>query len=74
MTAAPQARFRSLSNLFAPRSVAVIGASSDPLRIGGKPIAYMIKQKFQGALYPVNPSRDEIQGLKSYKSVADLPE
>ncbi len=74
MTAVPQARFRSLTNLFAPRSVAVLGASSDPGRIGGKPIAYMIKQKFQGALYPVNPARDEVQGLKSYKSVADLPE
>lgn len=69
-----QARFSSLTPLFNPRSVAVIGASSDPTRIGGKPIAYMIKQKFQGALYPVNPSRDEIQGLKSYRSVADLPE
>ena len=67
-------RFKSLTPLFAPRSVAVIGASSDAGRIGGKPIAYMIKQKFQGALYPVNPSRDEIQGLKSYRSLADLPE
>ncbi len=67
-------RFRSLTPLFAPRSVAVIGASSDAGRIGGKPIAYMIRQKFQGALYPVNPSRDEIQGLKCYRALADLPE
>ncbi len=67
-------RFKSLTPLFSPRSVAVLGASSDPGRIGGKPIAYMIKQKFQGALYPVNPARDEVQGLKSYKSVFDLPE
>ena len=67
-------RFNSLTPLFTPRSVAVIGASSDATRIGGKPIAYMIKQKFQGALYPVNPARDEIQGLKCYRSLADLPE
>ena len=72
--ARPQARFTSLTPLFNPRSVAVLGASSDATRIGGKPIAYMIRQKFQGALYPVNPARDEVQGLKSYKSVADLPE
>ena len=69
-----QARFTSLTSMFSPRSVAVLGASSDPLRIGGKPIAYMLRQKFQGALYPVNPQRDEVQGLKSYKTVADLPE
>lgn len=67
-------RFRSLTPLFNPRSVAIIGASSDATRIGGKPVAYMIKQKFQGALYPVNPARDEIQGLKCYRSLAELPE
>jgi acyl-CoA synthetase (NDP forming) len=69
-----QARFRSLTPLLRPRSVAIIGASSDPTRIGGKPLAYMIAQKFRGALYPVNPSRDEVQGLKAYKSIGDLPE
>ncbi len=69
-----QARFTSLTPMFSPRSVAVLGASSDPLRIGGKPIAYMLRQKFQGALYPVNPGRTEVQGLKSYPSVAALPE
>ena len=64
-------RFAGLTPLLAPRSVAVLGASSDPTRISGRPIAYM---KQQGFLYPVNPNRDEIQGLKAYKSIADLPE
>lgn len=67
-------RFAGLTPLLAPRSIAVLGASSDPTRIGGRPIAYMRAQGFPGALYPVNPNRAEIQGLKAYASVADLPE
>jgi acyl-CoA synthetase (NDP forming) len=70
----PDARFASLTPLFAPRSVAVLGASSDPTRISGRPIAYMKAQGFQGGLYPINPNRTEIQGLKAYPSVVDLPE
>jgi acetate---CoA ligase (ADP-forming) len=66
--------FAGLTPLLAPRSVAVLGASSDATRIGGRPIAYMRSQGFPGALYPVNPNRAEIQGLKAYPSVADLPE
>lgn len=67
-------RFAGLTPLLAPHSIAVLGASSDATRIGGRPIAYMRAQGFQGALYPVNPNRAEIQGLKAYPSVADLPE
>jgi acyl-CoA synthetase (NDP forming) len=67
-------RFAGLTPLLAPHSVAVLGASSDPTRIGGRPIAYMRAQGFSGALYPVNPNRTEIQGLKAYPSIADLPE
>jgi acetate---CoA ligase (ADP-forming) len=67
-------RFASLTPLLAPRSVAVLGASSDATRIGGRPIAYMRAQGFGGGLYPVNPNRAEIQGVKAYPSVADLPE
>jgi acyl-CoA synthetase (NDP forming) len=67
-------RFAGLTPLLAPRSIAVLGASSDATRIGGRPIAYMQAQGFQGALYPVNPNRAEIMGLKAYPSVAALPE
>ncbi|HEX2941619.1 MAG TPA: acetate--CoA ligase family protein [Rhodopila sp.] len=68
------ARFASLTPLLAPRSVAVLGASSDPTRISGRPIAYMRAQNFQGGLYPINPNRSEVQGLKAYPTIADLPE
>ncbi len=72
---APQpGRFAGLTPLLAPRSVAILGASNDPARIGGRPIAYMKAQNFQGAIYPVNPNRAEVQGLRAYPSVADLPE
>src|ERR1700761_421828 len=67
-------RFAGLTPLLAPRSVAVLGASSDATRIGGRPIAYMQAQGFAGTLYPVNPNRAEIMGLKAYPSVAALPE
>jgi acyl-CoA synthetase (NDP forming) len=67
-------RFSGLTPLLAPRSVAVLGASSDPTRISGRPIAYMKAQGFQGGLYPINPNRTEVQGLKAYASINDLPE
>lgn len=66
-------RFASLSALLAPRSVAVIGASADPKRIGGRPIAYMLARGFAGTILPVNPKRAEIQGLRAYPDIAALP-
>lgn len=62
----------SLNALFAPRSVAIIGASSDQRRFGGRPIQYLLDAGFEGGIYPVNPGRDEIQGLKSYPSISAI--
>jgi len=62
-----------LNSLFEPRSVAILGASSDPLKLGGRPIRFMKESGFQGKIYPVNPKNDEIQGLKAYPSVLDIP-
>jgi acyl-CoA synthetase (NDP forming) len=66
--------FASLAPLLAPRSVAVVGASADPTRIGGRPIAYMKARGFAGPILPVNPNRTEIQGLPAYPDIASLPE
>lgn len=63
-----------LTSALNPRSVAIIGASDNIHKIGGRPIYYMQGHGFQGAIYPVNPARAEIQGLKSYASLAALPE
>lgn len=67
-------KFASLSGLLEPKSVAVIGASADPTRIGGRPIAAMLRAAYAGRILPVNPKRDQVQGLTCYASVADLPE
>ncbi|MCK6454217.1 MAG: acetate--CoA ligase family protein [Alphaproteobacteria bacterium] len=64
---------RSLLPMMKPRSIAVIGASDDPTRIGGRPVRYC-KEHFDGPLYPVNPNRPTIQGLTAYKSARDIPE
>lgn len=65
--------FSSLTPLIAPGSLAVIGASDDPSRIGGRPIAYSLGQKFPGPIHPVNPNREVIQGLKAFRALADVP-
>jgi acetate---CoA ligase (ADP-forming) len=64
----------SLAALLNPRSVAVIGASDDPLRIGGRPLAYMKSHGFQGRIYPVNPGRPLVQGLPAFPTISALPE
>ncbi|HEY4251155.1 MAG TPA: acetate--CoA ligase family protein [Roseomonas sp.] len=73
-TASTTIDFSALDPMVRPRSVAVIGASDDATRIGGRPIAYMLRQGFGGAIWPVNPKRDTVQGLRAYASPADLPE
>ena len=70
----PPYDFAGLGALLSPRSVAIVGASGDPTRIGGRPIAAMLKAGFKGAILPVNPTRDEVQGLACYATVDDLPE
>lgn len=66
--------FAGLGALLAPRSVAIVGASSDPTRIGGRPIAAMLSAGYRGRILPVNPGRGEVQGLPCFSSVAELPE
>ena len=63
-----------LSAALNPQSVAVIGASENPEKIGGRPIKYMLRAGYKGRVYPVNPNRPEIQGLKAYPDIASLPE
>ena len=62
-----------LDALFNPRSVAIIGASDDPTRIGGRPLRYLKESGFRGALWPVNPRRDRVQGLEARPHIADVP-
>ena len=57
-----------------PKSIAVIGASNDITKIGGMIIMNMLNAGFDGKLYPINPKGEDIQGLKSYKSVTEIDE
>ena len=67
-------RTDSISALLAPNSVALVGASDDVTRIGGRPLRYLRESGFAGAVYPVNPKRETVQGLKAYASIGVLPQ
>jgi acetate---CoA ligase (ADP-forming) len=64
----------SLRPFLAPRSIAILGASQDPNKVGGRPLHYLKHYGFKGPIYPINPGRPEVQGLTSYKDMASLPE
>lgn len=68
----------SLEAFFGARSIAVVGASSDPLRIGGRPIDALkrewLPRDAARRIYPVNPSRTEIQGLPAFPSAVAISE
>jgi acyl-CoA synthetase (NDP forming) len=57
-----------------PRSIAIVGASDNPHKVGGRPILYLKRYGYRGAIYPINPGRAEVQGLKAYASIGDVPE
>jgi acetyltransferase len=59
--------------LFNPKSIAVVGASTKPGTVGNDLLNNLVKDKFVGDVYPVNPKADEIHGLKVYKTLADIP-
>ena len=67
-------RTARLRFLLEPESVAIIGASDDPSRIGGRPLRYLLNEGFEGTIYAVNPNRDVVQGQKAYSSISDVPQ
>lgn len=64
---------RQFEPVFFPRSIAVVGASPNPLKFGNRYLEALISTGFKGRLYPVHPSDGEISGLKAYPSVRDIP-
>jgi len=64
---------KNLDYFFKARSVAVIGASTKPGKIGHEILRSLVKGEYKGDIYPVNPRADEILGLKCYKSVLEIP-
>lgn len=60
--------------MFKPNSIAVIGASKKPGKIGHDIFKNILDYGFRGKLYPVNPGVDEVYGIKAYKSILDIPD
>lgn len=58
--------------LFYPKSIAIIGASSNPLKPGGQPLSALLAAGYPGEIYPINPRYDEINGVKCYASLSEV--
>ncbi|WP_431970866.1 GNAT family N-acetyltransferase [Nocardia sp. bgisy134] len=65
---------RSVGNLLAPGSVAVIGATPAAGRVGGVVLANLLSGVFQGPVYPVNPTRKSVRGVRAYATVREIPD
>lgn len=65
---------KQIDRLLRPKSVAVVGASDRHGALGATLLNNLVQYEFAGDIYPVNPKREEIQGLKCYASVDQLPE
>ena len=66
--------YPNLEPLFRPKSIAIIGATDDPMRVAGLPLKYALDRGYQGKLFPVNPRREKIHDLKCYPSVLEINE
>lgn len=64
----------SLKDLLNPRSVAVIGASEDQTKFGGRLYKTLLQHQYEGTVYPINPGRDSLFGLKTFPGVQATPE
>lgn len=68
-----KARQKNLEYLFNPRSIAILGASSDLNKVSGRPLVYMLRFGYSGKIYPINPKYSEIAGVQCYPTLDDVP-
>ena len=64
----------NVSAFFLPKSIAVIGASQNPTKLGYKVLYNLVRWGYKGKLYPVNPRYKEVSGLRCYASILDIPD
>lgn len=64
----------AVAALFNPKSVAIIGASTKPHGLGGRPLRLLRDHGYQGAVFPVNVSHSVVQGERAYPSIQDVPD
>lgn len=62
----------NLKPLFSPKSIAIVGVSDDPLKLGSVLLSNLVESKFEGEIYPVNPKYDTLYGFKVYKKISDI--
>lgn len=67
-------KYSAMKKLFEPRSIAIIGASTNPNKVGYKIVNNIVQVGYKGKVYPINPKADEICGLKVYSSLDDISE
>lgn len=63
-----------LRYVLSPKSIAIVGASSDFSKFTGRTVKYLLKHGYTGRFFPVNPKREEIAGHRCYPSISELPE
>jgi acyl-CoA synthetase (NDP forming) len=63
-----------LASALNPKSVAIVGASDNPHKVGGRPILFLKRYGFRGDIYPINPARSTVQGLRAYASIDATPD
>ncbi|MFC5062855.1 GNAT family N-acetyltransferase [Actinomycetospora atypica] len=68
------AEARSVANVLRPRSVAVVGASADPMKLGHVVLRNLLGSGFTGPVYPVNPEARSVRGVRAYPTVLDIPD
>jgi acyl-CoA synthetase (NDP forming) len=73
-TAASSQEKLDLHDLFYPKSVAVVGASGVPGKLGWNVFTNLVTHNFKGKLYPINPRAEEIHGIKAYPRISAVPE
>ncbi len=67
-------KWESLNAIFNPKSVAVIGASDNPGKLGSHVMRSLTEGKYPGRIYPVNPGKGEILGIKTFPSLFQIPD
>jgi len=67
-------KWEAIEAIFSPRSVAVVGASDNPGKLGSHVMRSLTEGGYPGKIFPVNPGRNEIMGIKTYPSLLQVPE
>ena len=65
---------KELDYIFNPKSIAVVGASTEPTKLGNRILSNLVNREYSGRLFPINPHNKEMMGFRVYSSVVEVPE